>query len=134
MKTIFVIGILTLLGLGAFARHGTMDHSAMAQTPESPMTQDMMLVAQMGDMKMPADKPAPGASAGMSGCGMGGGSMGGMSADKKGSSKGGMMSGMMGDKGMMGCPMMTQAKDGKGMSGCCCSNMGMPKEAPKKPA
>lgn len=38
---------------------------------------------------------------------------------------------MGGHDGMKGCPMMSQAKDAKGMS-CCCGNMG--KEQPKDPA
>ena len=138
MRALFIVGILTLLGMGALSHHGGMDHPAMAQ--EAPTSQVMMLAAQEGDhgmMMMGKDKKGSSAQgqSGMSGCGMGGGmAMGDMKGDSKGGMMGGkgMMGGMMGSEGMKGCPMMGQAKDGKGMS-CCCANMGT-REAPKKPA
>jgi hypothetical protein len=126
MQKIIVTGFLALLATGFYMQHGGMDHSAMAQNPQ---TQAMLLAAQDGHMMMPADKGAAASGGGMcaadgsgkSGCAMGGG-MEGMKGDKK-SMKGGMkgdMKGMMGEKGMM--------------SGCCCANMGMQKPAPKNPA
>jgi hypothetical protein len=89
---------------------------------QQPLTQSGALMAQQ-DHRMPMDMSAatPGAQSTpqqpMTGC------MSGM-----GSGHGGMMSGQ---GGMMGCPMMSQTTDSKGMS-CCCSNMG--KEQPKDPA
>jgi hypothetical protein len=134
MRSIFILGILTLLGLGAISQHGGMTELALAQEA-APASQAMMLAAQEGDhgmMMMGKDKKGAAAQGqgNMSGCGMGGGmAMG----DMKGDSKGGMMGGMMGGQSMKGCPMMTQMQQGKGMSGCCCANMG-DKPAPKKPA
>jgi hypothetical protein len=127
-KSLYLIGVVALLAIGAFGQYAWTTHAAMAQSPaiESVPTQDMMLAAQEGHggMMMGADKKGgSGNMSGMSGCGMGGGSggMGGMMGDMKG--------------GMMGCPMMAKAKDGKGMSGCCCANMmETGKEKPKKPA
>jgi len=128
MRAIFILGIVALLGLGAYVQHGGMTHEAMAQASEHPMSQAMLLAAQDGGhMMMPADKGVASGGGGMcasgdsgkSSCAMGGG-MEGMKGDKKGGMMGDMKSGMMGDKGMM--------------SGCCCANMGMQKPAPKKPA
>jgi hypothetical protein len=127
-KAFYMFGALALLAIGAVGQYAWTMHAAMAQVPaiESTPTQNMMLAAQEGHggMMMGADKKGgPGNMSGMSGCGMGGGSGG----------TGGMMGDMKG--GMMGCPMMAKAKDGKGMSGCCCANMmDTAKEKPKKPA
>jgi hypothetical protein len=131
MRAFIALGIFAMLALGAYGEFTEKGHAGMARTAQQPMSQSMMLAAQEGHSgMMMGDKmsPAPSSNTGMSGCGMGGGSMG----DMKGGSKDGMM-GEMGGKGMMGCPMMAQGKEGKGMSACCCSNMGN-KEAPKKPA
>src|SRR5688500_9263402 len=108
-KSLYLIGAVALLAIGAFGQYAWTTHAAMAQPAaiESAPTQNMMLAAQEGHggMMMGADKKGgAGSMSGMSGCGMGGGS-GGM----------GGMGGMMGDMkaGMMGCPMMAKAKDGK---------------------
>jgi hypothetical protein len=129
-KPFYILAALALLAIGAFGQYAWTMHAAMAQpavVAEAAPSQNMMLAAQMGDMKMsPAEKPAAG-NTGMSGCGMGGSSSGMGSMDGMGDMKGGM--------GGMGCPMMAKGKDGKGMSGCCCANMmDMGKDKPKKPA
>jgi hypothetical protein len=131
MRVFIALGIFAMLALGVYGEYAEKSHAGMTRNTQQPMSQSMMLAAQEGHsgMMMGTDKmsPAPSSNTGMSGCGMGGGSTG----DMKAGSKGGMMGGM-GDKGMTGCPMMTQGKEGKGMSGCCCMNMGN-KETPKKP-